>query len=428
MADITEINGDKYEYEYKLSNSDGEIRFTDTSVQSFDIIDNFFDPFVDGSIIIANPYNFIESKFLLKGDGTDIFEIKLLPVSDRSAVIKHEFVVSAERNFIDDKTALKNLKTYILTSKDAYTLRSLFPYGKRCQGNAGIVIKDLLEALNLKVDDEIEPGNFIIRDNPEFVIPSVSFRYIDLLYYILRYYYYIDGDISVKGFLRKGENGYNIEVLSKLYKENKDLTAETFISDDIASSVTVNPHNPKSQASTKQYTGSIVSNNLTSPSTQITNTFFMNTIVSGYNSLLGESEIIELRIKDIKEKWIKKFVDVFTSIGGDVKEFLNLNKIKIEEGFRVVRLPFSTYDNSKIVEADTTCNLTFLNLQIAINTIGDTSRKPGKFIDIKKLKNENVKSDEKLLGRWFVTSVRHTKLLNTYRNEIFCVKTYAGLK
>jgi hypothetical protein len=154
----------------------------------------------------------------------------------------------------------------------------------------------------------------------------------------------------------------------------------------------------------------------------------MNTIVSGYNSLLGESEIIELRIKDIKEKWIKKFVDVFTSIGGDVKEFLNLNKIKIEEGFRVVRLPFSTHDNSKIVEADTTCNLTFLNLQIAINTIGDTSRKPGKFIDIKKLKNENVKSDEKLLGRWFVTSVRHTKLLNTYRNEIFCVKTYAGLK
>ena len=105
---------------------------------------------------------------------------------------------------------------------------------------------------------------------------------------------------------------------------------------------------------------------------------------------------------------------------------MNLNKIKIEDGFRVIRLPFTTYDNSKIVEADTINNLTFFNLQLNINVVGDTGRRPGTFIDIKKLKNEKSKSDEKLLGRWFVTAVRHVKLLNTYRNEIYCVKTYAG--
>lgn len=425
MADITEINGTRYEYEYKLSNADGEVKFNDTAVRSFELIDNFFDPFVDGNIIIANPYNFIESKFLLKGDGTDIFNIKLILLSDRSKVIEYDFVVSGEQNYIDDGTALKNLKTYILSSKDAYDLRAVFPYNTRCRGNAGEVIKDILEKFNFETGD-IEPGDFIINTNPEFIIPSVSYRYIDLLYYMLQYYYYIDGDIAVKGFLRKDKGEYSIQILSKLFADNKKIVSETFISDDIAGSPVSNPNNPVSTADTKRYIGSIVSNDLTSPCTNISNTFFMNTIITGYNSQLGESEIIELRIKEIKEKWISKFVDVFTSVGGKVKGFLNLNKIKIEDGFRVIRLPFTTYDNSKIVEADTINNLTFFNLQLNINVVGDTGRRPGTFIDIKKLKNEKSKSDEKLLGRWFVTAVRHVKLLNTYRNEIYCVKTYAG--
>jgi len=425
MADITEINGTRYEYEYKLSNADGEVKFNDSAVQSFDLTDNFFDPFIDGAIIIANPYNFIESTFLLKGDGTDILSIKLVLASDRSKVIQDEFVIIAEQNFIDDLTALKNKKTYFLTSKDSYTLRSLFPYGQRCRGNAGEVIKDIFEKLNLKVD-KIEPGDFIIRDNPEFIIPGLGFRYLDLLYYILQYYYYMDGDTAVKGFLRKGSDGYNMQIISKLFSDNKNLVTETFNSDDIASSAKPNPNNPKATADSKKYTSSIVSNNLTSPATQISNNFFMNTLVTGYNSTLGESELVELRITDVKDKWSKKFVDVFTSVGGKVKGFLNLNKVKIEEGFKIIRLPFNTYDNARIVEAEMMSNLTLLNLQLNINVIGDTSRRPGTFIDIVKNKNENAKSDEKLLGRWFVTAVKHVKILNTYRNEIYCVKTYAG--
>jgi hypothetical protein len=425
MADITEINGTKYEYEYKLSNADGEVLFNDTSVQSYDILNNFFDPFLDGVVVIANPYNFIEAKFLLKGDGTDIFKIKLTLQSDRSKTIDEEFVVVSEQNFIDDATALKNKKTYNITSKDAYTLRAKFPYGQRCRGNAGEIIKDIFEKLELKVD-KIEPGDFIIRDNPEFLIPSMSFRYLDLLYYMLQYYYYIDGDIATKGFLRKTPNGYNMQIFSKLFSDNKKLVVETFTSDDIASSVSPNPNNPKATADAKRYTSSIVSNNLTSPAAQISNNFFMNTLVVGYNSILGDSEMVQLRIADIKSKWSKKFVDVFTSVGGKVKAFLNLNKIKTEEGFRVIRLPFSTYDSVNIVEAEAMSNLTLLNLQLNINVVGDTGRTPGTFIDVTKNKNEKAKSDEKLLGRWFVTAVRHVKILNTYRNEIYCVKTYAG--
>lgn len=427
MADITEINGTKYEYEYKLSNADGEVKFNDSAVRGFDLLNNFFDPFIDGSILIANPYNFIESSFLLRGDGTDILKIKLVLASDRSKFIEEEFVIIAEQNFIDDKTALKNQKTYFISSKDSYTLRALFPYGQRCRGKAGTVIKDLLEQLNLEVED-IEPGDFIIKDNPEFIVPGLAFRYLDLLYYMLQHYYYIDGDTAVKGFLRKTEKGYNIQIISDLFRDNAKLVVETFNSDDIASSVQSNPNNPKATADIKLFTGSIVSNNLTSPAAQISNNFFMNTLIAGYNNILGESELVERRIADMKNKWSEKFVDVFTSVGGKVEAFLNLNKIKIEEGFRVIRMPFDIHDSVRIVEAEMMSNLTLLNLQLCINVVGDTGRQPGTFIDIIKNKNEKTKSDEKLLGRWFVTAVKHVKILNTYRNEIYCVKTYAGPK
>jgi len=429
MADITEINGTKYEYEYMLSNADGEVRFTDSAVQGFDLTDNFFDPFVDGSILIANPYNFIESSFLLKGDGTDIVKIKLVLVADKTKFIEEEFVVVAEQNFIDDKTSALNKKSYIITSKDSYTLKAIFPYGKRCRGNAGEVISDIFKQLNLKVDT-IEPGNFIIKDNPEFLFPGLSFRYLDLLYYLLQYYYYIDGDTAVKGFLRKSEKGYNMQILSQLFKDNKKLVTETFTADDVASGETSrsNPNNSEATAPQKLYTSSIISNSLTSPATQITDNFFMNTLVSGYNNILGESELVEIRISDIKEKWKTKFVDIFKNTAGPVEGFLNLNEIKTSQGFKVIRLPFSTYDSAKIIEAEMMSNLTLLNMQLTINVVGDTGRKPGTFIDIFKSNYTGAESDKKLIGRWFVTAVRHVKISNTYRNEIFCIKTYAGPK
>jgi len=426
MADTTEINGTRYEFEYKLSNSDGELKFNDTTVNSFEIIDNFFSPFLSGSVTLANPFNFIESELLLKGDGTDIFYIKLKPVDDKESVLEYEFVIIGEQNFIDDGTALKNKKVYFLDSKDAYALRAVFPYNKKYRGKAGDIIKDILKAFEFPIDEDIEPGDFIIKDNPEFIIPSLAYRYSDLLYYILQRYYYIDGDLGVKGFLRKVDGKYTIQIISKLYSENEKNVIETFTSADLASTSKPNPNNHPQKADIKKYISEINSNDFKTPFTSISNAFYMNTLVSGYNPILGESELVEVRLEETRDKWTQKFVDVFTSIGGPVDPFLNLNDIKIGKGFKILRLPGNTFDNAKIVEAGLVNDFIFLNMQLNLTVVGDTKRQAGKFIDIFKLKNENVDSDKKMLGRWFMTSVRHVKILNTYRNEIFCTKTYTG--
>jgi len=71
-------------------------------------------------------------------------------------------------------------------------------------------------------------------------------------------------------------------------------------------------------------------------------------------------------------------------------------------------------------------NLTFFNLQLSIDNIGDTYRKAGKFIDVFKRNDVEEICDKKLLGRWFVTKVRHMFLKDKYYNILSCIKTCVG--
>jgi hypothetical protein len=427
MVGISEINGTKYEYEYLLSNSTGEISFTDGVILAFDITDNLFNPFLSGYITISNPYNVIESTFLLRGDGTDKLKIRFNPKDNKDKKIEQEYIVISESNFIDDGAPLKNTKTYLLNTVEEGLLTAEFPYNEKYNGYAGDIIKSIFTKFKFPTDN-FDPGNFIINEYPEYIIPPNSFRYIDVLYYFLKYYYYQDGDLAVKGFLKKDSDGkFRLKILTKdIFNKNEELVYEGFNSGELVSSSVSNPNNPPPVAETKPYINNIMSNSLTTPSTEFSNTFFMNTIVSGYDPILGESEMIELRLKDVRKKWKTKFVDVFKSVGGKVKQHLNLTDLKIKGEFKLTRLPFKTKDSAKIIEANMVNDFTFYNLQLNINVIGDPGRATGTFIDVFKLKNDKSKSDEKLLGRWLVTSVRHVKLLNTYRNEIYCVKTYVG--
>jgi hypothetical protein len=79
-----------------------------------------------------------------------------------------------------------------------------------------------------------------------------------------------------------------------------------------------------------------------------------------------------------------------------------------------------------MVEAEMYNTLTFYNLQCTFSNFGDTRRKSAKFIDIFKTKDEIIKSDEKLLGRWLVTEVRHVFFADIYKNDLLCCKTYVG--
>ena len=125
------------------------------------------------------------------------------------------------------------------------------------------------------------------------------------------------------------------------------------------------------------------------------------------------------------DKWKKKFVEPFKSVGGMPKPFVVKNKSTAQK-YKHFKSPYPIEDCVKMVEAECHNILTFYNLQCNFVNIGASNRKTGKFIDIAKTNNNKIKSDEKMLGRWFTTEIRHIFMGDTYTNELVCCKTYVG--
>jgi hypothetical protein len=154
--------------------------------------------------------------------------------------------------------------------------------------------------------------------------------------------------------------------------------------------------------------------------------YFINSLVFGHDKILGIQKMRKLKFKDIKDKWTKKFVDVFRSNSGKPKPFAVINNTTSEK-FKRYKFPYPVEDSVKLVEAEIHNALTFYNLQTSFSNIGRTSRKSGKFIDIFTTSNEKeLKSDQKILGRWYVTEMRHIFFADLYTNQVFCTKTYIG--
>ena len=427
----TLLNGYTFKYKYKVKNDIGEIEFNDSAVVALLVNDNIYSPFASGYITFSNPYNAIEKSFTLRGDGTDEIEIMLEPDGMEDKKLEYQFTIVREENLIDDSSQAKNRKTYFFEHHDEVLLKEVFPYGKRFRGKAGDVIKSILkDDFKFEIDeDNWESGDFIIQDTLPHIIPSMSYRYLDVIYYLLQHYYFLDDGIPVKAFLSWDHTSkkYQLTPLSKTYSKNEDLVYESFHSGDLATDPVSNKNNPGlDKGEFKLYINNVVSSNAVVPDIGITNAYFMNSLVTAYDHILGSLNTFKVQIKDVREKWKTKFVDVFKAVGGKAKPYANLTDIKIASEFKIYRLPYSFRDSVNIAIADTITSITLYNQQLNINVVGDTGRHSGMFINIFKLQDEGSKGDELLLGRWFVTTVRHMKLFNTYRTELFCSKAHAG--
>lgn len=426
MEGTTELDGVKYKYEYILSNNLGEFSLNDSSVELLQIDESLLDPFLKGKIIISNPVNFLDTVFLYRGDGSDTIKILLYPEDDDSKKIEMVGTIIEEINYVDTETPIKNRKLYSFVDSDMSLLNSTFAYGVKAVGKADKMLRDLLELFKFEIDeDKFEENNFTLDRFPGFIAPSLNFRYLDLINYILQYNYVKDGDLNVKSILKKENGKYKFFKISDLFKDNKKLVYESFNSGDLVSDPKVNKNNPLPESEYKIYPSSTPLYVLNNPDKQVSNTFFMNSLVVSYDHILGSSKMSEIRLDDTREKWKKKFVDIFDSIGGDTKMFLNLTKNKKEGEFKIYRLPFTHSQNVGIVEADLVNNFIFFNQTLFLSTIGDLGRKAGLFIDIFNLLDHTT-ANNKPIGRWLIVNSSFIKTGKNLKSEINCVKTYVG--
>jgi len=235
-------------------------------------------------------------------------------------------------------------------------------------------------------------------------------------------------------------NKYSLIPLDMYFKNNKTLVIEGFGIGDLtpadarndgagakANPVDVRGKDGKSSSPVNRYTGMINNTDLTTPYTQYTNEFFVNYMVSGPCLATGALKTYILKVAEIAEAWDKEFIKEFELVGGEPVPFL-----QFREGddimIKPMALPKFNYKNCvNIGKAQMASNFTFYNLQLNIVNVGDTNRRPGRFVDVfKPSSTQTAGSDAKLLGRWFITSVHHRFLKDQYQTVLQCVKLYTA--
>lgn len=426
MSEIFKINEVEYECEFKFKNSDNqEVKVTKSALRGLTFIDNFFEPFMNGSVSIANPYDLFEEKYLLRGDGRDEFHVKINPKKYPKDKIDMVFVLTEENNFGKPEVRSENIKKFKFIHKDVIPFMDRIPYGKSFSGKAGTILKDIFKDLlgdNSVDSEEWEEGDFILTYHP-----PLTFRYIDLVYYLLKYYYAKDGELHSKGFIHfdKDSNRYKLKMVGKLFEENKDNLLDAFVVSNATTNDSNNPNNPPPDADVDIYNSALKNISPSTPMYNWNNDYFINTVVHGYDPIFGVHKMRLLKLEDLENKWKTKYVDSFKLIGGSPKSFVVKNKTT-KEKFRHIRTPYPVEDSVKMAEADFYNKLTFTNLQCVFANIGSLSRNGGKFIDVVKIGDDIFKGDGKLLGRWFVKELRHVFLGDGYTNEFICCKTYVG--
>jgi hypothetical protein len=430
MAEVFKINDIEYNCEFKLSNTDKqEVSFTKSAVRGLTLIDNVFDPFASGTISIANPYDFIENDYFLRGDGRDELYIMFEPKDkkEHDKTYKYTFAIIDDGDTVNPVVRSENIKTFVLIDKNAIAFSDQIPYGRIYSGKIGAILKDIFKEVLGK--DKVDEKNWVDGDFDLTYYPPATYRYIDLIHHLMRLYYAKHEDIYVKGFISwdMEKSKFRLDLLSQIFKDNEKNTIEAFGLGDLTSKIeTSNPNNPISNAPVGEYIGQIKNLGYSTPFYGWNTDYFINSLVFGYDKILGIQKIRKLNFKDIKEKWKIKFVDVFKLNGGKPKPFAVINQTTPKK-FKRYKFPYPVENGVKLVEAEIHNALTFYNLQASFSNVGNTSRRSGKFVDIFTTKNETeYKSDQKILGRWYVTEMRHIFFADLYTNQIFCTKTYIG--
>jgi hypothetical protein len=418
------INDIDYICEFRLTNADGdEFEFPKSVVRGMVIEDNFFEPFMSGSITLANPYDLVEDKYSFRGDGRDYLKIKFYPEKEGDDNFDEEFVVVGDDNYINPLTRAENHRSLQLVHRDAIPFMEKIPHGKKYFGKVGNILKYIFEKeMNLQVG-EWEAGNFSIT-----YIPPLNYRYLDVVYYLLKIYYAEKDGNYFKGFINydQKKKKYEMKLICDIFSENKKNTIEGFTIGDFANTPEAhNPSNPPPDAKVSEYFGQLKNISYTTPMYGWNNNHFLNRLIFAYDPVSGVQKIKKIILKDFVSKWEQKFVTCFSCVGGSPKPFIMTNDSN-EKKFKHFKTPYLMENSEKIVEADFFNVLTFYNLQTTFNNVGTLQRYSGKFLDVIKIGDEQQKHDKKMLGRWFITSVRHNFLGDGYTNDFVCSKTYVG--
>ena len=428
MADFV-ISGNNFSWKLTFAGGGGsKADFSKTQVRGMNITETMFEPFYHGSITFVDPVNVIEDSVLSRGDGSEKVTIDFMPSEmSQSEAVKFDFVLNGETNNPALNSRLNAFKTYHLLDANYFKLNQPIPYGERFRGKVGDILEQIFKDKGLPTG-EWSSGAHEVDIFPEHILPPTSYRYSDLVKYLMRINYNADGDGYGEGTAvrslywdRKGGK-YVFKPLNKIFQSPAPI--ETFVCGEFPDGGS-NANNSGSGG--PSYVSSMLkASDLTTPMLTYSNEYFMNYLVTGYDPQLGEHGIREIRIEDVKGKWEKEIVSgLGGNLGGAGKAFMPLNKAKKQELFRTFSLPFSLDKSAKLAEAEMIGNMTFFNMELCVRQDGHPARTAGAFVNVSSAAKA-TDGDAKLCGTWLITKCTHEFIQDSYYNTVNGIKPALG--
>lgn len=474
---------EEFVFSIYMANNEGYVTYLNrNSLMLLEIDDNIFNPFHTATMIIANDQNVIEkstSPYVFLGNGRDVVNIEIMPVAtgefdkdkDDQKIkewlrLKFNFVVVEATEITYNNTVCKKL-TLVEWAQYAMSENICNIFGMQKAGavvgnymetnagngkSTGDILKSILYAVynDNNISDnlffrDVKTNQIIFDDDGESRLnlnPYGVMSYMEVLNYVLSFHTYKKSPCILQ--YDRHQKKFLLVSLHTAFKSHVDNVIETLKFPALSQS--------NSNVSSKKEGSSIIWKTfpVTFEESKI-NQFYIespsckdNVMLAGNSAIMScsrsyKSMVFNLKtlnsesfMKDFYDLFVKPFKDLFSKDGNQKYEvfpnfYPNPNKKNNYDSYKGVlppELDEKKYLNQKL------SSLLYLNNTYQFKLIGKTHRKSLAFVDVvKTAENKNgqfiaTKYDMNVLGRHFITSVKHIFEFNTYRNEIETIKPY----
>ena len=429
------------------------------AIHYLEIIDNVFNPFHQGVIIVTNDFNVFENgpvPYTFLGNGRDVICIDISPnLSIKDSVISLRCVVTecieiTHNNSVCKKFTFVEAEQFILNEKQCniFDLKSLSGAAESAylKSNAetalttGDIIKRIINIVFNKGSQDMKmftaEGKTYFDENgckKVNLSPYKRYSYSELLMYMLQLHTSSDSPCFLS-FDRR-DKIFKLISYANIFKDSSKHTIERIkVADPKEKTIGDADYNISFNHS-KAYFGDI---------SQVYE-YFVETPVARYNpelfsneSVTGYSKNNNTYMHDFnklsKENYLKKYKEMF------VEPFKSIfNTYQLEPNFTI-----TTKDQSqRWVDTDSSLpttiaqthahvlkynSLLYMNFTYIFKLRGNTLRLSGNFVDVvkqSKQKNEQAsQGDLNLLGRHFITCVKHIFTHDKYLNQVETIKPY----
>lgn len=453
------LNGRDYKFNCGLYSStlpDAPYKYMPLSfgnIQEITLIDNLFEPFIGGEVVVNATGNFIENSPLLNfkfnSNNRNMFTINLYPTDVdggdekikldntlylNGAIDKLSVIASDTGNTQFHSFEVKDINQVSLEEKKVANI-----YEKI---NTSITVaENIKQILTTGINKDIVNGQYnngTEKIDRDYVFP-IYFNLFDAINFLLPYNLTIEEDLTAQLFLKydyrieQFKNFTIFNIFTNADKAQNNLESFLLGDDDgpplsnntggevAAPRSTVTPKDNKVNNLAYTNVDFSVSNEILVPIMVSNTTDFTNSNLFTYVDIKTEIDNFQKRIIDKLKPLYSK----------DIKLNVDLDPSKINrENYRVMSSPFSNELNVKVAKSQMYNSFVMHNMNMIFVTNGKPYREPGKFINIVKPpggKAVDTPHEHKLFGQWLVTEVRHIITgSGSYKNVIQCVKPFVN--